>query len=66
MNHAIAGASDMAHVCNITSGLVLVILRCQDSASSSAGSPRPSTCYNLVAAVGYRGKNTITLTHSFI
>ena len=31
------GASDVAHICKNTSGLVLDILRCQESASSSAG-----------------------------
>lgn len=39
------GASGMAHICKTTSGLVLVILRCQDSASRSAGSSRPSSRY---------------------
>ena len=35
------GASDMAHICKSTSGLVLIILRCQDSASHFQGHEDP-------------------------
>ena len=37
----------MAHICKNTSGLVLVIFRCQDSASSSAGHKDPSARYTV-------------------